>query len=40
MGLGITGAEDPRCPLEGLEIPRLRASNGYADAHCLHKFKV
>ncbi|OAY54276.1 putative hydrolase YtaP [Manihot esculenta] len=36
----VNGAEDPRCPLEGLEIPRLRASNGYADAHCLHKFKL
>ncbi|XP_061354700.1 uncharacterized protein LOC133299275 isoform X2 [Gastrolobium bilobum] len=35
----INGAEDPRCPLAGLEIPRLKASPAYGEFHCLDNFK-
>lgn len=35
----LNGAEDPRCPLGGLEIPRSRGIEAYAEAHCLDKFK-
>ncbi|KAK7351476.1 hypothetical protein VNO77_10972 [Canavalia gladiata] len=33
----LNGAEDPRCPLVGLEIPK--ASQAYGDFHCLDNFK-
>ncbi|KAK5825114.1 uncharacterized protein LOC108484311 isoform X1 [Gossypium arboreum] len=35
----VNGAEDPRCPLEGLEIPKTRAYKAYGDAHS-DKFKL
>ncbi|XP_012077420.1 putative hydrolase YtaP [Jatropha curcas] len=36
----LNGAEDPRCPLAGLEIPKLRADKAYGEAHSLDKFKL
>ncbi|KAH9761135.1 AB hydrolase-1 domain-containing protein [Citrus sinensis] len=36
----INGAEDPRCPLAGLEIPKARARKAYAEANCSDNFKV
>ncbi|KAJ4842970.1 hypothetical protein Tsubulata_017440 [Turnera subulata] len=36
----LNGAEDPRCPLGGLEIPKSRAIKAYEGAHSLDKFKV
>ncbi|KAL5850448.1 hypothetical protein ACOSQ4_008461 [Xanthoceras sorbifolium] len=36
----LNGAEDPRCPLGGLEIPEARARKAYKEAHCLDKFKL
>ncbi|MBA0747695.1 hypothetical protein Gogos_004587 [Gossypium gossypioides] len=35
----VNGAEDPRCPLEGLEIPKTRAYKAYGEAHS-DKFKL
>ncbi|KAK6273969.1 hypothetical protein POUND7_011052 [Theobroma cacao] len=34
------GAKDPRCPTDGLEIPKTRACKAYGDAHCSDKFKL
>ncbi|KAF2304452.1 hypothetical protein GH714_031639 [Hevea brasiliensis] len=36
----LNGADDPRCPLEGLQIPKSRATKAYGEAHCLDKFKL
>ncbi|XP_043706406.1 putative hydrolase YtaP [Telopea speciosissima] len=36
----INGAEDPRCPLEGLEIPISRANEVYREASCSENFKM
>ncbi|XP_050215250.1 uncharacterized protein LOC126666279 [Mercurialis annua] len=36
----VNGAEDPRCPLEGLKVPKLRAQKAYEDAHSKDKFKL
>ncbi|KAJ4958072.1 hypothetical protein NE237_025183 [Protea cynaroides] len=36
----INGAEDPRCPMEGLEIPISRANEVYREAKCPENFKV
>ncbi|KAK9273991.1 hypothetical protein L1049_018805 [Liquidambar formosana] len=36
----VNGAEDPRCPLAGLEIPKSRASKAYGEALCLDNFKL
>ncbi|KAI9190882.1 hypothetical protein LWI28_000199 [Acer negundo] len=36
----VNGAEDPRCPLAGLEIPEARTCKAYEDAHCSDKFKL
>ncbi|KAL5558822.1 hypothetical protein UlMin_035033, partial [Ulmus minor] len=33
------GAEDPRCPLPGLEVPVRRATKAYEDAHRSQNFK-
>jgi len=38
--LGTLGAEDPRCPLGGLEIPRAKATKAYRKFHCLDNFRV
>ncbi|KAL5145094.1 putative hydrolase YtaP [Glycine soja] len=35
----VNGAEDPRCPLGGLEIPRAKATEAYRKFHCLDNFK-
>lgn len=40
FGLKNPGAEDPRCPLAGLEIPKARARKAYAEANCSDNFKV
>ncbi|KAG5562577.1 hypothetical protein RHGRI_005340 [Rhododendron griersonianum] len=36
----LNGEKDPRCPLEGLEIPKSRARKAYEEAHCPDKFKM
>ncbi|XP_028115698.1 uncharacterized protein LOC114313515 isoform X2 [Camellia sinensis] len=36
----LNGEKDPRCPIEGLEIPKSRACKAYEDAHCPDNFKV
>ncbi|KAF9681124.1 hypothetical protein SADUNF_Sadunf06G0192900 [Salix dunnii] len=36
----VNGAEDPRCPLAGLEVPKSRAIKAYGEAHSLDKFKL
>ncbi|KAG5034356.1 hypothetical protein JHK87_009266 [Glycine soja] len=36
----LNGAEDPRCPLGGLEIPRAKATKAYRKFHCLDNFRV
>ncbi|XP_010249673.1 PREDICTED: uncharacterized protein LOC104592159 [Nelumbo nucifera] len=36
----VNGAEDPRCPLAGLEIPVSRAQEVYKEANCPEKFKL
>ncbi|KAJ4708045.1 alpha/beta-Hydrolases superfamily protein [Melia azedarach] len=36
----VNGAEDPRCPLAGLEIPKARACQAYEEANCLDNFKL
>ncbi|OAY27372.2 hypothetical protein MANES_16G071800v8 [Manihot esculenta] len=36
----VNGAKDPRCPVEGLQIPQSRATKAYGEAHCPDKFKV
>ncbi|KAI6681549.1 hypothetical protein NL676_035430 [Syzygium grande] len=36
----INGANDPRCPLAGLEVPKSRASEAYEKAHCPENFKL
>lgn len=38
--LDHTGAEDPRCPLAGLDAPVSRASKAYEEANCPDNFKV
>ncbi|WJX41979.1 hypothetical protein P8452_29263 [Trifolium repens] len=35
----LNGAEDPRCPLAGLEIPRSKASQAYGEFHRVDNFK-
>ncbi|TKY74572.1 putative esterase YitV [Spatholobus suberectus] len=35
----LNGADDPRCPIAGLEIPRSKASQAYREFHCLDNFK-
>ncbi|GAV90264.1 Abhydrolase_6 domain-containing protein [Cephalotus follicularis] len=36
----VNGAEDPRCPLAGLEIPQSRASKIFEEAHFPENFKL
>ncbi|KAL3745278.1 hypothetical protein ACJRO7_014398 [Eucalyptus globulus] len=36
----INGANDHRCPLAGLEVPKSRASEAYEKAHCPENFKL
>ncbi|KAL5145086.1 putative hydrolase YtaP [Glycine soja] len=36
----VNGAEDPRCPVAGLEIPRAQASQAYGQFDCLDNFKI
>ncbi|GLT25447.1 hypothetical protein SLA2020_005750 [Shorea laevis] len=36
----LNGAEDPRCPLDGLAIPKERASKAYGEAHHTDNFKL
>ncbi|KAF7817134.1 putative alpha/Beta hydrolase [Senna tora] len=36
----LNGAEDPRCPLEGLKIPEANARQAYEKSHSLDKFKL
>ncbi|XP_042497277.1 putative hydrolase YtaP [Macadamia integrifolia] len=36
----INGAEDPRCPLEGLEIPISQTNEVYKEATCSENFKM
>ncbi|XP_027182564.1 uncharacterized protein LOC113780966 isoform X2 [Coffea eugenioides] len=36
----LNGAEDPRCPLPGLEIPKSRAQEAYIKASALDSFKL
>lgn len=38
--LVLNGGEDPRCPVAGLEIPRLRTEQAYNQAGCPDKFKI
>lgn len=40
MRVKHAGAEDPRCPIAGLEIPVSRAIEAYREADCPEKFKV
>nr|KYP65177.1 Putative esterase yitV [Cajanus cajan] len=35
----LNGAEDPRCPIEGLEIPRTKGSQAHGEFNCLDNFK-
>ncbi|CAJ1973872.1 unnamed protein product [Sphenostylis stenocarpa] len=36
----LNGAEDPRCPVEGLEVPMSKASQAYEEFQCLDNLKV
>ncbi|KAL3498436.1 hypothetical protein ACH5RR_041168 [Cinchona calisaya] len=36
----LNGAEDPRCPLPGLEVPKSRAHEAYEKANTLDSFKL
>ncbi|KAK4274289.1 hypothetical protein QN277_017535 [Acacia crassicarpa] len=36
----LNGAEDPRCPIEGLEVPKSYAQLAYGESHCLDNFKM
>lgn len=36
----INGAEDPRCPLDGLKTAVSRATDAYRDANCPENFKL
>lgn len=36
----ISGAEDPRCPIGGLEIPKSKACKAYASATVVDHFEV
>ncbi|XP_042497279.1 putative hydrolase YtaP [Macadamia integrifolia] len=36
----LNGAEDPRCPLGGLEIPISRTNEVYREANCSENFKM
>lgn len=36
----LGGAEDRRCPVAGLEIPRSMASQAYGEFQCLDNLKV
>ncbi|GMG99065.1 hypothetical protein Nepgr_000905 [Nepenthes gracilis] len=36
----LQGAEDPRCPLAGIEIPISRAHKAYEEANCVDNFKT
>ncbi|KAL2346913.1 hypothetical protein Fmac_000913 [Flemingia macrophylla] len=35
----LNSAEDPRCPIAGLEIPRTKGRQAYEEFHCLDNFK-
>ncbi|WOK98541.1 hypothetical protein Cni_G07253 [Canna indica] len=35
----LNGAEDPRCPISGLEVPVSKASEVYEEANCPENFK-
>lgn len=34
------GADDPRCPLAGLDVPIARSREAYEAANCPEKFEV
>ncbi|XP_022854572.1 uncharacterized protein LOC111375892 [Olea europaea var. sylvestris] len=36
----LNGKEDPRCPVDGLELPESRTRKAYEDSNCLHNFEV
>ncbi|KAF3446433.1 hypothetical protein FNV43_RR11612 [Rhamnella rubrinervis] len=36
----LNGAEDPRCPLGGLDVPKSRACKVYEHSHCLDNFEL
>ncbi|KAH7839699.1 hypothetical protein Vadar_007503 [Vaccinium darrowii] len=36
----LNGEIDPRCPLEGLEVPQSRACKAYEEAHCPDNFQL
>ncbi|XP_043706407.1 putative esterase YitV [Telopea speciosissima] len=36
----LNGAEDPRCPIEGLQFPISRANEVYKEANCSENFKM
>ncbi|GAB4837250.1 hypothetical protein Ancab_002153 [Ancistrocladus abbreviatus] len=36
----LNGAEDPRCPVAGLDIPKFRACKAYEEVNCINKFKL
>ncbi|KAL6985412.1 hypothetical protein U1Q18_018787 [Sarracenia purpurea var. burkii] len=36
----LNGEKDPRCPLEGLDIPKSRAHKAYEEAHCPDNFQL
>ncbi|XAR70884.1 hypothetical protein NMG60_11027921 [Bertholletia excelsa] len=36
----LNGEEDPRCPIEGLEVPKSRATKAYEEAHCPDNFQL
>jgi len=38
--LGSVGAEDPLCPVAGLEVPISKATQAYEAFQCLDNFKV
>ncbi|XP_022730174.1 uncharacterized protein LOC111285154 [Durio zibethinus] len=36
----LNGADDPRCPLDGIKTPTKRARKAYANAHASNNFKL
>ncbi|CAA3009740.1 hydrolase isoform X1 [Olea europaea subsp. europaea] len=36
----LNGKEDPRCPIDGLELPESRARKAYENSSCLENFEV
>ncbi|XVF48577.1 hypothetical protein PTKIN_Ptkin03bG0201700 [Pterospermum kingtungense] len=36
----VNGAEDARCPMDGLEIPNTRACKAYEEVNCSDEFKL